>query len=65
VDWVERGQAPEQIVAGARGAGHPGGANAELPTDWSAKRTRPLCAWPKVARFQGGDPEQATSFRCE
>ena len=65
VDWVERGQAPEQIVAGARGKGHPGGANAELPPDWSASRTRPLCAWPKVARFQGGNPEQAASFRCE
>ncbi|OOG86500.1 esterase, partial [Hydrogenophaga sp. A37] len=39
VDWVEHGRAPERIVAGARGAGNPGGANADLPADWSPTRT--------------------------
>lgn len=65
VDWVEGGRAPEQLTAQARGAGNVGGVNAELPTGWSADRTRPLCAWPKVARYQGGNPERAESFRCE
>ena len=40
--------------------------NAELPADWSKTRTRPLCEWPKVARYRGtGDLESAASFQCE
>lgn len=65
VRWVEQGQAPERLVATARGAGNPGGVNKDLPADWSAGRTRPLCPYPKVARYTGGDVEQAASFRCE
>jgi Tannase and feruloyl esterase len=39
--------------------------NAELPAGWSAARTRPLCAYPKVARYNGtGDLEAAASFTC-
>jgi feruloyl esterase len=64
VNWVEQGQAPERIVAGARGAGNAGGVNNELPTGWSATRTRPLCPYPQVARYQSGDPEVADSFVC-
>src|SRR5450631_638311 len=51
--WVERDQAPERIVAraGAR-------------TPWPG-RSRPLCAYPKVARYKGvGNPESADSFTC-
>lgn len=65
VNWVEKGQAPDQIVATARGAGNPGGVNAELPADWSATRSRPLCAYPAIARYKGGDVEKAASFACE
>lgn len=66
VEWVEQGQAPEQINASARGAGNAGGVNAELPAGWAADRTRPLCPWPKVARYRGtGSLEQASSFNCQ
>jgi feruloyl esterase len=65
VDWVEKGVAPDRIVAGARGAGNPGGVNTELPVDWSATRTRPLCPFPKVARYKSGDRELESSFACE
>ncbi len=66
VAWVEQGQAPEAVVASARGAGNAGGANADLPAGWSATRTRPLCPWPKVARYKGsGDVESADSFACQ
>ncbi len=65
VDWVEKGQAPERVVAQARGAGNAGGANTELPADWSAARSRPLCPYPRVARFTAGNAESADSFRCE
>jgi Tannase and feruloyl esterase len=48
-DWVEHDHAPDRIVA--KGTAFPG-------------RTRPLCAYPKVARFDGGDPEDEHSFSC-
>lgn len=66
VAWVEQGQAPGAIVAGARGAGNPGGANADVPAGWSPTRTRPLCPYPQVARYSGsGDVEQATTWSCQ
>ncbi len=64
VKWVEQGQAPQQVVAHVRGAGHAGGVNNELPAGWSAQRSRPLCPWPQVARYVSGDPEAASSFQC-
>jgi feruloyl esterase len=65
VAWVEQGRAPGSIVASARGPGNVGGVNAEVPADWAANRTRPLCPWPSVARYVGrGDAESAASFKC-
>ena len=63
VAWVERGQAPDAVVARARG---PGSAvpNPEVPASWSPTRSRLLCPYPQVARYQGGDIEVAASFRC-
>lgn len=66
VNWVERGIAPQSVVASARGAGNLGGVNAELPAGWSANRTRPLCAYPSVARYNGaGSIEDAANFSCK
>ena len=65
VKWVEQGQAPQAVVATARGAGNAGGVNTELPADWSASRSRPLCAYPTVATYKGsGSVEDATNFSC-
>ncbi|ROZ62762.1 tannase/feruloyl esterase family alpha/beta hydrolase [Ramlibacter sp. WS9] len=63
VKWVEQGQAPEAVVAQARG---PGSAvpNPEVPATWSPTRTRLLCPYPQVPRYRGGDAESAASFRC-
>ena len=63
--WVEQGRAPEAIIATARGPGNAGEVNEDLPGNWSPRRTRPLCPYPKVARYVGGDVEVAASFRCE
>jgi hypothetical protein len=54
VKWVEDGIAPDSIVATA------------LPgTPWPG-RTRPLCPYPKQARYKGsGDINDAVNFRCE
>lgn len=59
MNWVEAGQAPDQIIATVNPS------NPELPADWSKTRTRPLCVWPKIAKYKGGDKEKAESFRCE
>lgn len=65
VAWVEQGRAPGAIVASARGAGNPGGVNAEVPASWAPDRTRPLCAYPEVAIYKGhGDVEKASSWQC-
>jgi feruloyl esterase len=58
VDWVEKGQAPAALVATVNPT------NKEVPADWSAGRSRLLCPYPQVARYQGGPTESASSFRC-
>ena len=66
VNWVEKGQAPDSVVANARGAGNAGGVNTDVPSSWSASRSRPLCAYPKVATYNGtGNIESAASFSCK
>ena len=65
VNWVERGQAPDSVIASARGAGNAAGANPDVPANWSATRTRPLCPYPKAAKYKGGSIEDAASFSCE
>ena len=66
VRWVEQGDAPNQLLASARGPGNTAGANTDVPKDWSATRTRPLCAYPTVARYKGaGSIEDAASFSCQ
>ena len=51
--WVEKGIAPEQIIATRRRA------------DGSIQRTRPLCVYPKVARWSGrGSTDDAANFLC-
>jgi feruloyl esterase len=54
VDWVERNQAPERVLATA------------LPTNRTfPNRTRPLCPFPTYAQYIGrGDVERAESFVC-
>ena len=60
VDWVERGIAPDSVVATVNPD------NAEVPLDWKdPDRTRPLCAYPAVPVYQGGDVNDASSFECE
>jgi feruloyl esterase len=66
VNWVEKGQAPDRVIASVRGAGNPGGVNAELPASWAANRTRPLCPYPQTPRYSGsGSLENAASFTCQ
>jgi feruloyl esterase len=55
-NWVENGSAPSQLIAA-----HTTGEGAAR----TITMTRPLCAWPRVARYDGsGDPNQSASFRC-
>ena len=52
MDWVEKGKAPAQLL----------GAHVE---SGQTTRTRPLCPYPQVARYQGkGNVDDAANFAC-
>jgi feruloyl esterase len=55
--WVEKGTAPQQIIATKF--------LSDEDHSRGAKMTRPLCPYPQSARFKGtGDPNNAASFAC-
>jgi feruloyl esterase len=50
--WVEKGVAPEKLVA-------------SHSTNGKVDRTRPLCVYPQVARWKGtGSTDEAANFAC-
>jgi feruloyl esterase len=50
--WAERGKAPNQVIAAHQTAG-------------KVDRTRPLCPYPQVARYNGpGHIDDASNFTC-
>jgi feruloyl esterase len=50
--WVEKGTAPEKILA-------------SHSTDGKVDRTRPLCPYPQVAKYKGsGSIDEAANFSC-
>ncbi|MBI3207443.1 MAG: tannase/feruloyl esterase family alpha/beta hydrolase [Candidatus Solibacter usitatus] len=52
VPWVEQGKAPESIAA-------------TQPEGGKVLRSRPLCAYPQVARYKGsGSVDDGANFRC-
>jgi pimeloyl-ACP methyl ester carboxylesterase len=62
VDWVERGKAPDQIIASVDPANP---ALDDLQTPIPQTRTRPLCPYPKYARYVGeGSIDAAENFEC-
>ncbi len=63
IAWVEQGKVPDSVTATARDASNEF-PNSEVPADWGAGRTRPLCPYPKVVRYKGGDVNSAASFTC-
>ena len=66
VNWVERGVAPDAVIARARGKGGSiSPINEDVPASWSANRSRPLCLYPATPRYRGaGDTEDAANFFC-
>jgi feruloyl esterase len=51
--WVEKGKAPDQIVASHLSSG-------------VVDRTRPLCPYPQVAQYKGsGNTDEAANFVCK
>jgi feruloyl esterase len=53
IDWVEKGKAPDTLVA-------------TKVVDNKVVRARPLCPYPQVARYSGtGSIDDAANFRCE
>ncbi|MDB5859979.1 MAG: Tannase and feruloyl esterase [Ramlibacter sp.] len=54
VAWVEQGQAPAGLTLVEQDAKPP----------FQVSRSRPLCEWPLVPRYRGGDANAAGSFAC-
>ncbi len=53
--WVEQGSAPEKIIATHYVNNTPGS---------GVQFQRPLCPFPQVAWYTGGDPTNADNFKC-
>jgi hypothetical protein len=51
VEWVEDGVAPDRLLA-------------QNITGGVVTRSRPLCPYPKMAKYIGGDANLAESFEC-
>jgi feruloyl esterase len=52
IDWVEEGAAPDTLVA-------------RKIVNGAVTRSRPLCPYPQVARYQGqGSTDEAANFEC-
>jgi feruloyl esterase len=52
INWVEKGEAPSSIIA-------------NRAVNGTVTRTRPLCAYPQVARYKGqGSIDDAANFSC-
>ena len=52
IDWVEKGKAPDSLLA-------------SRVMDGKVVRTRPLCPYPQVARYKGqGSIDEASNFSC-
>ena len=54
-DWVERNRPPGALI----GTHYMDGERKKVGFQ------RPLCVYPEVARYGGGDVKSAGSFRCE
>jgi feruloyl esterase len=53
IDWVEKGTAPDSLVASKLSNG-------------TVTRSRPLCPYPQVARYKGqGSIDDAANFECK
>jgi len=51
--WVEKGVAPEQMLS------------THFDSNGNPDRTRPLCAYPKIAHYNGsGSIDDASNFSC-
>ena len=54
MNWVENGVAPDKIIA------------SQMNDLGETVRTRPLCSYPQVAKYNGlGNINEASSFECE
>ena len=53
IDWVEKGVAPDSLVA-------------KKIVNGQVTRSRPLCPYPQVARYRGqGSTDDAANFECK
>jgi feruloyl esterase len=63
IAWVEKGQAPDSVIATTRTEAQ----NPDMTASGiKAGRTRPLCPYPQFAKYKGtGSLDDAASFACQ
>ena len=54
VDWVENKNAPDSVIA----------TKYADPAGSSVAMERPICTYPQIPTYQGGDTTQANSYKC-
>ncbi len=59
VGWVEKGEKPAEVTASLNPK------NKDVPAAWPQSRTRKLCPYPQVARYNRRNAEDAGSFACQ
>jgi feruloyl esterase len=64
IRWVEEGSAPEQLVAQNLTNVDPTTGDLSGNKNGTAGRGRPLCLYPKVQKYIGGDADLISSYRC-
>jgi hypothetical protein len=52
-EWVEKQEAPEEIIG------------TKYTVSGQIAKQRPICVYPKLPAYQGGDPSKASSFVCK
>jgi len=57
IAWVEKGKSPDRVISQARAD------NPEVPKPL-LKAKRPLCPYPTIAVYEGGNKDSASSFIC-
>ena len=64
--WREQGKAPSSILAAHGATASGGGVQVTAPKGDKIDRTRPLCAYPMIAKYKGtGSVDAAENFVCE
>jgi feruloyl esterase len=64
IRWVEEGSAPEQLIAQNLTSVDPTTGNLKGDRNETVGHGRPLCLYPRVQKYCGGDTDLVSSYQC-